>query len=728
MKENFPEINVILPIYKDVKMTESCIESAITGIRDIPNATLIAINDGSPDAGMDEMLEKVSLKYTPIIEILKNENNLGFVRTVNRGFELSAGKDVVLLNSDVIVSGNWLTRLKDICYSEEKIGTVTPLSNNATICSFPTFLNEQELPQGWSQEEIDRIFSLRNLPPVEAPTGVGFCMYIKADCLQSVGHLNYERFGRGYGEENDFCQRAIKLGWKNVITSNAFAYHKGGVSFSTEKSALVERAMKTLDELHPNYHRDIQAFIKTDPLRTQRLQRSIDLLRLSSKPICLAIGHELGGGVKQHIMELAEYLSDQAHTVLLTPKENSKKVNLSFFPLEGGDELSFYAEEEYTEIIRVLQEIRVSFVHFHHTHGLNPKIWSLPFDLNLKYAMTAHDFYWINANPTLSNEDGIYIPGNIENICNPLYPLPHGITEAQWRESLAPLINGAEYLIFPSNSTKEIFSAFYKNPNRVAVYHPDQGRSCNSNYSMNLNKKLIKVASIGALSREKGADLLDVIAKKLRHHSFEVILIGYGYRPLPNVAVTGPYDPLDTGKIIEDHQPDIFLFTARWPETFSYTLSYALAYGAPIIAPNVGAFPERLNGKKNVLLFNYQEKPEKIVSQILDFIDALKRNECVCSPSCEEAEQPHNFYKETYIQTINSVMKAETNLSQPMDFSFKSCAVAYTFKEKVLLQIWKIYQSKMGHLLCKYIPFAFKRTIKRSLSKRSIADIINGRG
>ena len=717
-----PNIHVILPIYKDVEMTEACIESAIFGVIEIPRAILIAINDGSPDAGMDEMLEKISQKYASVIKVLKNEQNLGFVQTVNRGFELSPRSDVVLLNSDVIVSANWLKRLQDVCYSNDKIGTVTPLSNNATICSFPAFLEEQELPLGWAQHEIDRVFSLRDIPPVDAPTGVGFCMYIKAACLQSVGYLNYEKFGRGYGEENDFCQRAITLGWRNVITSNIFAYHKGGVSFSSEKNSLVEKAMKTLDELHPNYHRDVQLFIKADSLKTQRLQRSIDLLRLSNKPVCLAITHELGGGVKQHVIELAQYLSDRIHTVFISPK----KITLSLFPLENGDELSLYAEEEYSELFHILKDIRVSFVHFHHTHGLNPKIWSLPYDLGVKYAMTVHDFYWINANPTISNENGVYIPGKIGDICNPLYPLPQGITEEQWRASLAPLINGAEYLIFPSNSTKEIFSIFYSNPNRIAVYHPDQNREVNTDYQPNFNEKAIKIVSIGALGREKGADLLDAIAKILQAHFCEVSLVGYAYRPLLNVLTTGPYDSSSINQKIADQKPDFFLFTALWPETFSYTLSYAIAYGAPIIAPDVGAFPERLSGKKNVLLFDYQKDPEETSKEILFFIEALKRKEVIYSRNCEGAEHPQQFYREIFIQKMLTQVRENAALDTAINFkseSIQSSSKEKTLGENVLLIIWHFYNGKVGYVLSRFIPFKIKRAIKRSLSRRSIADI-----
>ena len=81
---------------------------------------------------------------------------------------------------------------------------------------------------------------------VDLPTAVGFCMCIRRACLDQVGLFDAERFGRGYGEENDFCMRAAGAGWRNVLAGDVFVYHEGAVSFSGERLALTETAGKTL--------------------------------------------------------------------------------------------------------------------------------------------------------------------------------------------------------------------------------------------------------------------------------------------------------------------------------------------------------------------------------------------------------------------------------------------------------------------------------------------------
>ena len=66
---------------------------------------------------------------------------------------------------------------------------------------------------------------------VEIPTGVGFCLYLKRDCLAEVGLLREDTFAQGYGEENDFCLRARHLGWRHVAATGVYVGHVGAASF-----------------------------------------------------------------------------------------------------------------------------------------------------------------------------------------------------------------------------------------------------------------------------------------------------------------------------------------------------------------------------------------------------------------------------------------------------------------------------------------------------------------
>jgi FkbM family methyltransferase len=505
-------VSVILPVYRGVEMTKGCILAAMPSILTIPNAHIVVINDASPDVGMQEMLEALADQYSTVMVLLKNEENLGFVGTVNRGLAYFPQHDAVLLNSDVIVPQDWLSRLVDEAYSRANIATVTPFSNNATICSFPHFLQENPQPFNLDVNSIDAVFRAVKLPCIQAPTGVGFCMYIRRDCLNQIGYLNQEKFGKGYGEENDLCQRALKSGWLNIISPNIYAYHQGAVSFSSDKQALVDRAMQVIEELHPNYHVDVQKFIQHDPLKNVRIARYIQLLSITPIPKVLHISHAIGGGVGQHIEELAQYFDPHIAHILLTPHGKNGAVSISFDIDNCCDKLIFNMPEEYVAILELLKTACISAIHFHHTIGLDSKILDFPRDLDVTHILTVHDYYWMNANPTLTDADGKYSGVYSGTQHNPLYPFPKGITLDAWQDQLRPLIEGADCVIFPSNAVKTLFNNVYQPSNAVLAPHIEARLNVNRTPCIFTKKDQYTIGVLGAVSREKGADLLEDIA------------------------------------------------------------------------------------------------------------------------------------------------------------------------------------------------------------------------
>ena len=110
-----------------------------------------------------------------VITLLENPVNTGFVNTVNRGMVLHPERDVVLLNSDTEVNGDWLDRLRRYAGSDPMIGTVTPFSNNATICSYPRFPPDNPLPPEWPLAALDDVFAEVNQGlAIEMPTAWDF--------------------------------------------------------------------------------------------------------------------------------------------------------------------------------------------------------------------------------------------------------------------------------------------------------------------------------------------------------------------------------------------------------------------------------------------------------------------------------------------------------------------------------------------------------------------------
>ncbi|MEM6586880.1 MAG: glycosyltransferase [Pseudomonadota bacterium] len=123
-------IDVIIPVYRGLEDTKRCIESLIKwGIGPVHN--IIVINDCSPEPEITDYLREVAAADDIIL--LENEDNLGFVGSVDRGMRYSSSNDVVLLNSDTEVPAGWLEKLAWHARNDKDVATVTPFSNNATI-------------------------------------------------------------------------------------------------------------------------------------------------------------------------------------------------------------------------------------------------------------------------------------------------------------------------------------------------------------------------------------------------------------------------------------------------------------------------------------------------------------------------------------------------------------------------------------------------------------------
>ena len=261
-----PGVDIIVPIHGAPQATLRCLESVrrhATG-----DWQLRIIDDASPDPEMAHALRAFATA-APRARLHLQKEQRGFVATANHGMQLAtaAGRDSLLLNSDTIVPAGFNRRLATTVYADANTGVATPYTNNGTICSIPEFLGNNPIPRGYNVESFDALVqsaSLRLRP--ELVTAVGFCMYIRQTTLREVGFFDAEHFGRGYGEENDFCERAKARGWKIRLCDDLFVYHQGGASFGESAKILQEEHNQRMAELHPHYHQSVQNFVQQNPL------------------------------------------------------------------------------------------------------------------------------------------------------------------------------------------------------------------------------------------------------------------------------------------------------------------------------------------------------------------------------------------------------------------------------------------------------------------------------
>ena len=303
-------VDVIIPVYKNYQVTKQCIESVIKFKKE--NKTpidIVVIDDCSPEPEISTYLKDIAAQDS--IQLLINEDNKGFVRSVNLGMKLHLDRDVILLNSDAIVNGNWVDRLRHTAYLQENTASVTPISNHASIFSYPFFAEEiGELPHDTSLESLDEICQAVNRDiEIEVPSVHGFCCYLKQSALNETGLFDEQKWEKGYGEEVDWSQRALLLGWKHIAAPGIFVHHVGSQSFTETKHHAIARAQKILSSDYPEYDAVVQDFITTDFLAPYR--RRIDVARLKKIAVqyILFICHDFGGGTKKYMADLSDRLA-----------------------------------------------------------------------------------------------------------------------------------------------------------------------------------------------------------------------------------------------------------------------------------------------------------------------------------------------------------------------------------------------------------------------------------
>jgi GT2 family glycosyltransferase len=258
-------VDIIIPVYNAPQQVEDCVNSVLHNTD--TDFHLIIIDDASPDSRIGAYLAKLEKIADQRIQVSRNQKNLGFIGTVNRGMSMN-NRDVVLLNSDTLVTPGWLQKLQHCAATDSRIGTITPFSNNAEICSFPLFCQSNPVPE--NPNLVAQAIAVQHPTYPEIPTAVGFCMYITRNLLNDIGLFNEQAFGRGYGEENDFCRRAVNAQYRNVLCDDAYVVHVGSCSFGDEKQAHCERNMQVLLDLHPDYMDIVSEFITRDPIKPIR--------------------------------------------------------------------------------------------------------------------------------------------------------------------------------------------------------------------------------------------------------------------------------------------------------------------------------------------------------------------------------------------------------------------------------------------------------------------------
>ncbi len=211
-----PKVSIVILIKDALKWTRNCIDSLN---RYTNNFELILVDNGSNSKTKEFLRNLDWLDYT----LITNKENMGFSYGCNQGIKASKCDYICFLNSDTLLTPNWLGKLMRGFKYEKNIGIVGPSTcHSSTIQSpqvFKDFRNATQEKANQIAEMVREGYSIT--------TVVGFCFVIKKEVFEKIGVFDHRRYGIACHEDIDLVWRAQKAGFKSVWAHGSYVHHFG---------------------------------------------------------------------------------------------------------------------------------------------------------------------------------------------------------------------------------------------------------------------------------------------------------------------------------------------------------------------------------------------------------------------------------------------------------------------------------------------------------------------
>lgn len=593
--EALHQVTIIIPIYNAYEDTVRCLESVLKETT-APLHRILLVNDASTDPRMEPFLEALAARAPERVERLTHAENQGFIRSVNAGMRHASGDDIVLLNSDTIVTPFWLERLRETVYLHADTGSVTPLSNEASIYSVCQNNIDDVVKADMLNTLADTVFRVSHRLRPAIPTGVGFCLFLRHEALEKTGLFD-ERFGRGYAEENDWCMRARALGFRHYLDDTCFIYHKGHVSMEAagvmQGSDVIEKNEALLRTLHPQYEILVAGFLSTPVMPSIRMHveqhsalkpvhRRLRIGFLLHQPIRQ---HSIGG-TEFHVSDLVGEIRADADCFVLYPDrhdivvmhESVDGTKPQYFRYRKNGKSETDLQETFS---RIFADYAFDILHVHHTLGLSFELLPLAKAHNIRVIYTVHDWLCMNDVPA--------------TLCQRNEDMADQTVIERRRAALA----AADRIVAPSHFVQKFVSKFFGFP-EGSIEIIEHGISSKSSAPFVPGQEPL-VCFLGATHIPyKGKPLIAALIPLLEERGIRSAFLGSDAYEWPelrkrkSVTFYGFFKREDVQQQLHTIAPHLICLLPLWPETFSYTLSEAWSAGIPVYVTPFGAPEERV--------------------------------------------------------------------------------------------------------------------------------------
>ena len=227
-----------IPFYKNEEFIEAIIAWYISkySIEDRDLIYKVIVYNDFPHSEKSAYLKNKCIEAG--FDYIENNENIGYLRTVNNAYALAKKSKVnlLLLNSDTIPFSGFIKEVDECFAADSMLGVVSSRSNNATICNLYDEVSYFEGEKSIDKYKLDHSKFIKYIPSISyAPVVTGFCFAIHHKLIHAFNGFD-EIYTVGYEEENDYCLRVSERGYRVGIANKAFVVHMEGKSFGLTSS------------------------------------------------------------------------------------------------------------------------------------------------------------------------------------------------------------------------------------------------------------------------------------------------------------------------------------------------------------------------------------------------------------------------------------------------------------------------------------------------------------
>jgi len=600
------KISIILYINNNFEDVEKSVLSVLKYTK--INYELIIIDDFSLDNDIKSLLKKLeSKKY---VTVIKNPKKYGFLKSVNTEIRNSNG-DILIIKSNTIVTSHWLQKMIVSAYSDEKIGTVIPLSN-----SFKFLLDTISQTTGIKELNPDEIAYLIENVSEHQKSEIIYpnesCIYIKREVINDVGLFN-EEINDLKKAGKKFYQKVLDKDWKNIIDVNTYV---------NQKSDSIDEDWNDCIESNPQIS-NIGENIK---IRARDSNLSIPKKRLLY--VLHENAHGLTGGTGQTTKDILGKLDENFECYILVSSVKSltlwKNVKNQMILIKSWKTRSKWSVEqlyndEFKEIyFQIIFSLNIDILHIQHIIGHSFDLIDIAKILSIPIILSFHDFYYICPSIHLLDHNNHYCEGK------------------------------CTAFTAPTESTKEIYMSIYpqlENKPFNVIEHGRDFQNPKSKFEIPSENKPIKILVPGNIKYHKGHDFIKEIISNDHENRLEFHFMGTIYSDLKEMGIYhGKYRREDFCKIVNKIKPSFIGIFSICPETYCHTLSESWSCGIPVLATKIGALQERIENNGGGWFLDL-ESPLKAYNKIIQIANSPDKY-------LKVAKEVHNIHLKSKIEMV----------------------------------------------------------------------------